>query len=418
MESVVTVFVFFTDSMRTCFWACALAFFLASFVFAQDLAQLQKNITDNLPASLPEDLGSKPPPQELVGSCKKVIEAVNQIYALPDLSIPDKVWALRRETIALIILAYAETPAYYPRLALVSDELERMGDRKLAQVAEKHVLTIGMELAIRTNANFNTQALAERMVMYAEQNPGEESFRLLDSFLQKIRRMAVRPRDRRLAAAAPIFQEYYRRINHTARAIALEPDIQRSTLVGKEMMLMGVDINGKDLDWLALDGKVVLIQFWGTWCVNCKAEFSHLISLYEKYHDRGLEIIAINTGVDGDDERKVKQFIETEYFGGKKIPKDWIMLHEGAGERKFKTTLTKFYGITELPVLILIGQNGKVLDLHPLPSTLENRIEEALSPFATIMDELTDEESQQYEEMKRKRQEEEDQKIQRELEKL
>jgi len=403
--------------MRTCLGTCTLLFFCSSLVSAQDFAQWQKVIEAHCPAELPKDLGSKPSPPELVDACKKVVEAVRQIYALPNLSLSDRHWTLQREAVALIVLAHADVPNYYPRLTLVSDELDRAGNRKLAQLAEKHVLEIGTELAVKPNAaNFNTQALAERMVLYAEQYPGQESLRMIDSFLQNVRNMKAAPRDRRLAVAAPIFQEYYQKINQTSKALDLEPDIQRSTLTGNHMFLMGVDINGKELDWRALEGKVVLLQFWGTWCVNCKADMPLLISLYEKYHQDGLEIIGINTAVQEDkDDRRVKQFVDTALFEGKKIP--WTILHEGLGERKNKTTLTKIYGIKELPVLILIGRNGKVLDLHPLPSALDARIAEAVSPLAAVMDDLTEEEKQQFEEARRKQQEEIDRQIQKELEK-
>ena len=71
--------------------------------------------------------------------------------------------------------------------------------------------------------------------------------------------------------------------------------------------------------------------------------------------------------------------------------------------------MTKFYGITELPVLILIGRDGRVLNLHPLPSALDRLIAEATSPLAEI--EWTEEERQQLEAIERQRQEELDRQI-------
>ena len=397
--------------MRTLFWTCTLAFLFSSFVSSQDLEQLRKTIDDNVPTTLPDGLGRNAPSQELVDTCKTVIDAANQIYALLDINEKDRLWTLQREAIALVVLSYAETPTHYPRLTVVSDELERHGLKNLVKLTEMHVLKIGSALAVITkpvgNVGINVQSLAERMVLYAEQFPGQESMQIIEQFLMMVRSMTPIPRDRRLAVIAPIFQRYFQSINHTARANVLEPDIQRATLPGNPMLLMGVDINGRDLDLNSLQDKVVLLQFWGTWCPNCKAEMPLLISLYEKYRDAGFEIIGINTGVRGDDEKKVKQFLETTTFEGKKIP--WITLHEGLGERKNKTTITKYYGISELPVLILIGRNGKVLNLHPFPNTLDDLIADAVSLLATI--EFTDEEKKQIEEMKKKREEEIDQQI-------
>ena len=218
-------------------------------------------------------------------------------------------------------------------------------------------------------------------------------------------------RDRRLALAAPIFQEYYTKNNLSTKAFALTADVARATLPGNHLLLMGTDLNGKNLDITAFNNKVVLLQFWGTWCPHCIEKIPDLIALYEKYQSSGFEIIGVNTGIQGDSVQKVKQFVEGKTFNGKKIP--WTILHEGLGEQSNQLTMTKFYGISELPVLILRGRNGTVLDLHPLPSTLDERIEKATSLFAQV--EFTDEEKQQIEENTRLRQAEEDRKIQLEL---
>jgi len=354
--------------MRTLL-TCTLAFFFVSSVSAQDLAQLRKIIDDNIPLITREalnDLGHKPTPPELVIASKAIVDAATQIYALPDLDPRDRQSTLQREAVALIVLAYAEPQTYYPKLTLISDELEKRGLPRIVQETEKHVLTIGSELATRIGNNDinlkieSIQPLAERMVLYAEQFPGADSMRIIDQFLQRIRAMSPAPRDRRLAIVAPILQEYYKKANLSARVNALDSDILRATLPGQHMLMMGVDINGKDFDFRSVQGKVVLFQFWGTWCPNCKEKIPELIALYEKYHTKGFEIIGVNTGVQGDDERRVKQWLETTTFGGKKIP--WTILHEGLGARQNKNmTMTKFYGIGELPVYILVGRDGEVL---------------------------------------------------------
>jgi thiol-disulfide isomerase/thioredoxin len=384
--------------MKTFFWTCTLALLLPALVSAQNLEQLKKTITDNLPATLSGDLGRKPPPKALVDACKTVVEAVEKIHALPNLSQEDELWTLRREAIARIVLAYSDPPAHYKRLIAISDELETKGPKNLAQETEKHVLricgTLVAEAKPGDNVNIPPHSLAERMVIYAEQYPNArfpsaESMPIIDQFFQSVRSsgtMTAEQRERRIAAIAPVFQLYYQSIHHTDKANALAPDIARASLPGQMMIPAGVDINGKALELASVFDKVVLLQFWGTWCVHCKEEIPNLIKLHEKYRNAGFEIIGVNTATGADsDEKVVKRFVETTDFGGKKIP--WTILHEGLAKKQGKTTMTEQYGIDRLPVLILIGKDGVVIKLHPLPSTLDALIAEATSVLADFTEE-------------------------------
>jgi thiol-disulfide isomerase/thioredoxin len=320
--------------MRTSLWICTLAVACAPLASTQDVQQLRAVIAANIPTITLDELGRKPPSPELVSASKAIVDAATQIYALPDVSAQNLQWTLQREAVALIVLGYAEPLTYYPRLTRISDELERRGLPTIVKETEKHVLELGGLLATRTGnnaVNLNIESLAERMVLYAKQYPGREATDIIERFLQRIRQMNARPRDSRLAIVAPIFQQYYQQINHTRRAEALDSDIFRATLPGQQMLLMGVDINGKDFELASVKDKVVLLQFWGTWCRHCKELMPELLALHEKYSAAGLEIIGINTGVQGDDERKVRQFIETPLPGGKTIP--WTILVTSTSRR-------------------------------------------------------------------------------------
>ncbi|MDR3182236.1 MAG: TlpA family protein disulfide reductase [Planctomycetaceae bacterium] len=388
-------------------------------VLAEDIDALKKIIEDRASAALPDSLGKQAPNEKLVSDAAAVVETAGKIIADGSASEKDKRWALQRQAVSLIILAYADITRYYTPLIRVEEELTKQGLKKLAALVEKHILLIGSVIAVQTKTaedgsdkGIQLDALVSRMMLFAQANPGPEAERVLDLFLTQIRTLPPTPRDKRLANVAPVFQRHYQEINHHAKAAALQSDIDRSTLPGKPMALIGVDIDGNDFDINTIKDKAVIVQFWGTWCPHCKEEMNELVRLYDKYHSKGLEIIGVNTAVKGDEKAEtVKKFLQMHSFGGKKVP--YTILHEGLAERKYQLSMTKQYGIDELPVLVLIGRNGKVLKLHPLPSTLDSLVEEAVSVANAV--EFTPEEKAKIEEAKKLRDEEEKRKIEEEL---
>lgn len=108
-------------------------------------------------------------------------------------------------------------------------------------------------------------------------------------------------------------------------------------------------------------GKVVLLNFWASWCPTCREEFPVLDALYKKYRGEGFEIVA--PSVDAEGRKAIMPFL------AKAAPSFTVLL---AGP---KTAAA--YGIRELPSSFLIGQDGVVLRRYVggvAPARLENDI--------------------------------------------
>ena len=104
-------------------------------------------------------------------------------------------------------------------------------------------------------------------------------------------------------------------------------------------------LEGKTVALRDLGNKVVIVDFWATWCPPCREEIPHLNELYSKLKGRGLEIVGVSMDTDGTD--GVKDFAR-EY----KIQYPLVMGDEKMAE--------SFGGIIGLPTTIIIDRNGKI----------------------------------------------------------
>jgi thiol-disulfide isomerase/thioredoxin len=126
------------------------------------------------------------------------------------------------------------------------------------------------------------------------------------------------------------------------------------------------DLNGQPISVAGFKGKVVLVDFWATWCGPCREELPDLITVYKKYHAAGFEIIGISLDSDRD---KLDAFLKQtdgmvwpEYFDGQ----GWT------------SKLAMKYGVEAIPFSVLIGPDGKIIGKSLFGDELEEAVAHAL----------------------------------------
>lgn len=137
--------------------------------------------------------------------------------------------------------------------------------------------------------------------------------------------------------------------------------------VGDVMDIKFVGLDGKETDLSKMKGKVVLIDFWATWCGPCIAELPTVIKAFEEYNDEGFEIIGISLD-NAKDEDKLKAFVKDKKM-------TWAHAFDGQG---WGNALAKKFGITSIPATFLIGKDGKVVASNLRGPALEKAVKKEL----------------------------------------
>jgi thiol-disulfide isomerase/thioredoxin len=135
------------------------------------------------------------------------------------------------------------------------------------------------------------------------------------------------------------------------KAIQEELDkIRRSASGVQAFPFAGTELRGGELKLSDYKGKYVLLDFWASWCVPCRKGNPHLLSLYCKYKDKGLEIIGVAS--DDRDPEAWKKAVEKDGIGV------WKHLLNG---RTANAEISFQYGILTLPTKVLVDPRGTII---------------------------------------------------------
>ncbi|MBQ9371049.1 MAG: TlpA family protein disulfide reductase [Thermoguttaceae bacterium] len=182
-------------------------------------------------------------------------------------------------------------------------------------------------------------------------------------------------------AAEQIVEAYAESGDSEKMAVAkrLEGAIRLAFLEGNEIKVEGLFLDKTEIDWETYRGKVVLLDFWATWCGACISEFPDILAFYEKYRDRGFEVVGYSCDKDVETLKAVLNGPIASFLKGE-LPWKTLSLalstevKENGGKEYLD--LVEYYGVHALPTMILVGRDGKVISLDARGDELKRLLEE------------------------------------------
>ncbi len=135
---------------------------------------------------------------------------------------------------------------------------------------------------------------------------------------------------------------------------------RRLQLPGKPIQVAGTTTDGRPFNWKAYQGKVVLIDFWATWCGPCRTELPNLQKLHAEYRPRGFEVVSISVD---EDRSKLDAYLQ-------QTPLPWVVLHAEKG----RNATAEYYGVNAVPTTILVDRSGRVVALNVRGKKLEEQL--------------------------------------------
>ena len=142
-------------------------------------------------------------------------------------------------------------------------------------------------------------------------------------------------------------------------------ELKKREALGKPLDMKFTALDGSEVDISKMSGKVVLIDFWATWCGPCIREIPSVKKTYDKLNAKGFEIIGISLD---SDKGKLEDFIAKN-----KMP--WPQFFDGKG---WKTSLAQEHGINSIPAMWLVDKEGNLVDQNAR-TDLEEKVKKYLA---------------------------------------
>jgi thiol-disulfide isomerase/thioredoxin len=134
--------------------------------------------------------------------------------------------------------------------------------------------------------------------------------------------------------------------------------LEKLSLPGSKIDIKFTAVDGREVDVQKMNGKVVLIDFWATWCGPCVAELPNVKAAYDRLHPKGFEIVGISFD---NTKGKLTSFVKKEKMA-------WPQYFVGQG---WQNAFGQRFGIQSIPAMWLVNKKGELVDMNARQNLVE-----------------------------------------------
>lgn len=205
----------------------------------------------------------------------------------------------------------------------------------------------------------NQQKQFDAMMVFAKENPNSFVSPFLAQYIYNLDYEEFKP----------IYEAFSNEVKNTSYAKKLKESLDKLEKIQINKTapnLKGNMPSGEEFSLNDMNAKVILIDFWASWCGPCREVNPQIVEIYNKYHQNGFDIL----GVSLDDNLGAwKQAIEIDSLPWKQI----------SDLKKWNSELSKSYSISSIPQTFLLDENKKIIAKNLEPIELEAKIKELLN---------------------------------------
>jgi thiol-disulfide isomerase/thioredoxin len=199
-----------------------------------------------------------------------------------------------------------------------------------------------------------THGQAEMLVRVANMLGDSDDGKVIAEAVNEIAPLARQSHDAQIKRMAPIYDGIQRLLN----------------LPGNPIEIDGKLLSGQKIDWQSYKGKVVLVDFFASFCDPCRAEVPNVLENYRAYHDKGFEVVGVNLDTNP---RMCKLYMDQTGF-------NFPTITGAAPHAGWDLPLARKYGVTRIPRAILVDKEGKVVSTMARGERLSELLGQLLGP--------------------------------------